>query len=255
MNAIILKNKLLRNFNDYGLWVCLKKTIFYFLKPFYQNIISIVYKVDLEKIKLTIVNKSDFSYRLVNPEDTNLINQIKKMEEWLQGNIEDKLLANGICMAVLGKDKVVGFYLAALGEVFLPLLKLQVILRPYEAWGEQITIKKKYRRKGLATELKNRIYIVLKERGIKTIYGHAAIFNNASLKSAEKFNSKQLVKMQHLKIFHSKRLRYVKLASNSQAEESESSHQNILRKYKKGFYYLQPSGEKGCIFRLMTAWL
>ena len=253
MHFKILKNKLLRNFNDYGFWICLKKTIFYLFKPFYENIVSIVYKVDLENIDLKAVNKSDFFLKLVNIKDINLINQIEEMEEWLQDKMKSKLLTNGICMAFLHKDKVIGFYLASLGEVFLPLLKLKVTLRLNEAWGEQITIHKSYRRKGLAAELKNRIYIELKERGINTIYAAAAVYNKATLKSAEKFSFNQLVKVQYLKIFNSKRLRYSKLTSTYQGEKSGSVNKNILRKHKKGYHYLQPSRAKGCIFTAETS--
>ena len=253
MKIKILLYKLLRNFNDYGFWICFKKSISYLCKPFYENMVLMVYRVEMENVEVQAAFKHNFKFKLINSKDSRLINQIEKMEEWLQGKVEGKLQRDGICMVLMDRDKVIGFYLAALGEVFIPLLKLKVILELCEAWGEQVTITKKYRRKGLATELKRKIYSELNKSGIKTIYGHAALNNKATLKSAEKIKSKHLAVIQYLKFINYSILKSKKLSSDYRRERPEPVHKSIFKKDTKRYRYKKPYRQEEYIFTAKTS--
>lgn len=212
MGFQILRKKFLRNLRDYGFTVSLKKSLLYLLKPIYENqsFIIYVYKVDLANLDKSRIDPNDFTFRFVHIDDYSLINQIEDIDEWLQGRLKSLLLRGRKCMAVLNEDRVIGFYLASLDEVFIPLLSLSVILNSDEAWGEQITIRKDHRRKGLATELKNRIFRELKKTGIEKVFGVAAKNNEASLKSIEKFPHEILGELQYLKIFNFQRIKFKK---------------------------------------------
>ena len=252
MKKKILLYKLLRNFNDYGFWICFKKSISYLCKPLYENVVFSIYKIEIENVEVQAAFKHDFKFKLINTKDTRLISQIEKMEEWLQGKVEGKLQRDGICMVLMERDKVIGFYLAALNEVFIPLLKLKVIIEPSEAWGEQITITKKYRRNLLATELKSKVYSELRKSGIKNIYGHAALYNKVSLKSAEKFKSKHLTAVQYLRFFNYRILKLKKLTSSCHGEKSETMNKSTLKKYKKNDCYMKPHTPEEYIFTAKT---
>jgi len=245
--------KLLRNFNDFGFWLCFKKSISYLCKPFYENMVLVVYNVEIEKVVVQEASKNDFNFKLVNNKDTYLINQIEKMEEWLQGKVEGKLQRGGICMAIIDRDKVIGFYLTALGEIFIPLLKMKVIIEPCEAWGEQVTIKKKYRRNGLATELKSKIYSEFKKSGIKTVYGHAALYNKASLKSAEKFKTQHLAVVQYLRYLNYRILKIRKLLSNYYGGRSEPFYRSFFKKDMKRYCYEKLYIQEEYIFTAKTS--
>lgn len=248
MQYKILKNKLKRNLNDYGASVCFKKMISHLLKPLFEHKALIFYKIELKEKNNINFYANSFIFKLIGPKDVSLIGQIESMEEWLHGRLEGKLLKGGICMAVLDNDKVIGFYLAALNEVFIPLLKVRVVLRDGDSWGEQITIIKNYRRRNLATELKNRIYMELKNRGINNVYGHVAGYNKASLKSVEKFLSKKLSIVHYVKIFHFERLWYRKLPSSYQREKQKFEFEKTTR--KECYHSILPSKIKRNIFTI-----
>lgn len=229
-----LGGKFLRNLNDFGLGASIYKSFCYLFKALYENNALILYKIDLDNFIGKEIANSKYIFKLVSAKDKGLLNQIEKMDEWLHGVLEGKLLSGGICMVIIDNDKVVGHYLAAANDVILPILKLKVILGSNEVWGEQITIHKDYRRKNLATELKNQIYIELKARGMKSIYGHVAEYNKASLKSLKKFSPKQLVKVQHTKFFNYGEIRFAKLLSSHNGKKAEfSKGQYMLIKHLK----------------------
>ena len=237
----ILKRKFLRNINDYGLWISLKKIAGFSLNPFYQKKAFILYKINIEATPKRTSPKNGLVFKLLKPEDTIFINQIEEMEEWLEGKVKPKLLAGGMCMAVIQNDRLIGFNLASLGEGFIPLLKLKVITRPDEAWSEQITIHKDYRREGLGSELRNRFYVELRKKGIKALYGHRQEFNITSEKSARRYISKYMVKAEYLSFLHYQRLRYAKLSLNLTREKTGLNKKDLKIKSKKYYHNLSPS--------------
>jgi len=180
--------KMRRNYYDYGLWVLIRKSAAYMFKPLFENIIMILYRIDLDNISKRQTGISRFRFKWVSPEDKALIQQIEDMEEWLRGQMVVRLSAgNVICLVILEEEQLAGFYLAAFNETVNPLLKMKVVMSPIEVWGEQITICRKYRGIGLSEVLRFQIYSELKERGVKFVYGISRLNNWVSLRSAMQF--------------------------------------------------------------------
>ena len=225
---IKLKKKILRNLSDYGFLVSLEKIITKAFGIFYKRTKTIVYRIDMESSVTNPINDFDFSFRLLNERDNLFIETIEEKAEWLKGKLEYFLKTEQkICMAVFDKEKLIGFYLAGFEKVYIPLLSIQVILKDNEAWGEEIMIDKKYRGRGLASVLKKKIYRVLQDRGIKSLYGCIRQNNAASLKSACKFNLKRSLYVQLFKIMQSKKLIFSEISIDSH-ERNRTDFPDIL---------------------------
>jgi GNAT superfamily N-acetyltransferase len=204
------RRKLFRNYTDYGLWVSWKKSMAYLFQPIYQKIIYYLYELDLNKQINPKARDLNYAFRLISPDETDLIDQIEKMEEWLKGSLKKKLQDNCLCMVVLDGNSVIGFNYASVGEGYLPLLKLRILTGPTEAWSEQITISKNYRRQGLGSVLRSHFYQALRARGITALYGHRQEFNHASKQSARKFTVDVLVRTEYRRLLGMHRLKCVK---------------------------------------------
>jgi len=209
-NLKIFKKKFTRNFRDYGFFVCLKKTIFYLAKPAYEKTNAVLFKTDIKNIDGKELYQSKLDYKWVESKDTYLINQIEGMEEWLTGTLEASLGNKKLCIAAIENEKVKGFCLISLGEIYLPLLYLKVLLKNDQAFSEQLTVHKQYRRKGIGTEIRSMAYMELKKRGMNTIYSSTTIDKIASIKSIEKVGGKRIGQLIYKKIFQSKKLCLIK---------------------------------------------
>lgn len=225
------QDKFMRNIRDYGVWTSTKKSVAFFIRPIYHKKTFIIYQLNLENPPKEQIDSSGFSLKFLESDDGELINQIEEMEEWLNGVLQPLLKANGICMAIVKDNKVVGFNLATLGEGFIALLKLRTTIKANEAWSEQITIHKDFRRKGLANLLRSKFYQELKNRGITALYGHRQVWNIASEKSAEKYTHNLLVKAEYQKILKFEKLRYQKFSSLDCG--NEIMRKNVLKHYHK----------------------
>lgn len=117
---------------------------------------------------------------------------------------------HSLCMVVMDGEKLVGFNYAAIGEAYIPLLKLKMVLEPTEAWSEQITISSDYRRQGLGSLLRIHFYQTLKAHGITALYGHRQEFNTASKQSARKFTAGIMVRVEYKRILWNHRLKCIK---------------------------------------------
>ena len=201
-----LRKKFLRNLKDYGPWISFKKSIAYVIQPLYKNIIYHLYELDLSKYDQRANQDSKYAFKLITPDEVGLIRQIEEMEEWLKGSFQEKLKRHCLCMVVLDGDEVIGFNYVAVGEAYIPLLNLRIITGPTEAWSEQITVSKDYRRQGLGSQLRSHFYQELKKRGITALYGHRQEFNVASRQSARKFTAGVMVRAEYRRILWMHRL-------------------------------------------------
>ncbi len=123
------------------------------------------------------------------------------MAEWLYGRLPS-CLEHGLCIAALDDNKVAGFNLIAFNETFVPLLNINKRLRTNQAWSEQITINKGYRKHGLATSLRHHVFMELRKRGICKFYGGTLSSNIPSIKLAQRLGFVFIAKVQYLKIFN-----------------------------------------------------
>jgi RimJ/RimL family protein N-acetyltransferase len=65
-------------------------------------------------------------------------------------------------------------------------VKLHRDLQPNEAWSEQISVRKEYRKRGLAADIRYVTFRELQSRGIARLYGATLTGNTASLKLARR---------------------------------------------------------------------
>jgi len=158
--------KIQRNLRDYGLLETSKKAAVYLLSPFYHHRAYRLYSIDLCRLNRVESRPFDLQFKFIEPGDDNIIRQIENMEEWLQGLMAKKLENQSLCLAALERGKVVEFNIVSFGKVYIPLVRLNKILHKHEAWSEQITVDKAYRRIGLGCELRRRIFEELKKRNI-----------------------------------------------------------------------------------------
>ncbi len=199
-----IKNKLYRNFTDYGFLILLRKIVSGILEIFYKNSNTVIYQLNIKDNCREFNYMDNLTFALISGKDHLSLKKIEKIAEWLKGKLgPDILTEKRICMSVFEKEKLVGFYVAAFREIFLPVLLIKIILKHDEAWGEEIMIDKKYRGRCVAGALKHRIYIELQNRGIESIYGCVGLYNKASLRSAAKFQLKKINFVKLVKILNS----------------------------------------------------
>lgn len=241
---IFLKKKTTRNFRDYGFFISLKKIISHLIKPIYEKRRVLIFKIDLTNINKKEINKKSLNCKTVKLTDTYILQQIEDMEEWLAGKMESNINKGKLCLALLNNSKVIGFYLISLGEIDLPLLRLKVILEKNEAFGEQITIHKKYRRKGLATELRHLAYMELKRQGIEKFYATVAVDNLASIRSVKKVGGQILGTLLYKGLLETKQLQLIGKDSK-QIFNLQMKIKDIRKIIKDMFGFETKSNEQG----------
>jgi RimJ/RimL family protein N-acetyltransferase len=201
MNGKCLKKKVVRNLRDYGLLLTLTKGISYLFRLLYESRAYRIYKIDLDWRHTPQLAPAPFVFRLLGHQERKIIGQIEEMEEWLDNKLARKLQTKSFCMVVLDREKVAGFNLVTMDEVYVPLINVMKVMRPGSAWSEQITIHNDYRNRGLATELRHRVYAELKNRGIGKFYGGSLACNTASLKLAKKAGFTILAEVIYCRVF------------------------------------------------------
>lgn len=209
MKLSIILRKIKRNINDYGTWNTFKKGIEYILQPIYEKRIYRIYGINLEEIKDFEINQDNkYIFKIINEDDVKEICQIEKMEEWLEDKIEKKIKYGSMCLCILDGNRVAGFNLVSFGKVYIPLIKKEKVWKEEEAWSEQITINKAYRNKGLGSILRYKVFVELKKRGIKRLYGGTLINNIANLKLTRKVGFNEIVDVHFLKLIIFKKYKY-----------------------------------------------
>lgn len=226
--------KISRNFQDFGFRITIQKSVSYFLKPLFESHSRILYRIKIDAFPQIGSADNDYGFKLVNPDDDDLICQIETMEEWLVRRVKPMLLAGAVCMVALQRDHVAAFYLANLESSVIGKLHLEITLGQRDAFGEQITVRKTHRRRGLATRLRYFLYTYLKGNGITTVYGHRTLDNIASKKSAQKYHYEDLAKMQYVRFFNFQRLRYWPLVGKIKNIDIDAAPESIMVNPKEG---------------------
>jgi len=209
MNETIAVNirKIRRNLNDFGIRGAVTKGLQYLVKTVYIDRTYRVYRRDLTGGLFPESAPAGVVIRVMRRDEHDLMRQIEGMEEWLQGKLA-AILEHSICVVALHGSQVVGFNLVAFDEVFISLLNQTKSLRDHQAWSEQITVSKAYRKQGLATALRYHVFAELQRRGIRALYGGALTSNIASLKSAKKVGFKFLADVRYRKVLNREQHEY-----------------------------------------------
>ena len=198
----------LRNARDYGLPMAMLKTIQFLFGIIYEKKRYRIYAIDLQRGESQSPGQDDFVYRLVLPEDILIIKQIEDTEEWLRGRVVSMLGQGGICLVAMDGEIVAGFNLVSFGDTYMIFVKKRRRFRKGEAWSEQITVNKAYRKKSLGTALRLRMFDELRGRGIRKFYGGTMPDNQANLRLSRKVGFRELFDIEYRKILTRKSWKY-----------------------------------------------
>lgn len=201
MSITIAIRKVKRNLQDFGIRAVFAKGVQYLLKKVYANRTYRIYCRDLCIRQWPQLSTEKIVFKIVESDDTQAIRQIEDMEEWLHGMLPE-IMSHGLCIAAFDGTQVVGFNLVAFHRVHISLLNMNKRLKSHQAWSEQITVLKAYRKQGLASALRYRVFSELKQRGIRSLYGGALVSNIPSLKSAEKVGFRFIADVQYRKVLN-----------------------------------------------------
>lgn len=199
MSIAIAIKKVQRNLNDYGIGETVRKAASALAASVYLERTYRIYRRDLRKALPVEEAPPGIELRVIGAGDGQAIRDIETMEEWLQGGVRERL-GRGLCVAAFDGSRVAGFNIVAFHEIFVPLLNVTRRLRTNQAWSEQITVAKDYRKHGLASVLRYRVFSELQKRGFRALYGGALISNIASLKSAQKVGFQFLADVRYRKV-------------------------------------------------------
>jgi GNAT superfamily N-acetyltransferase len=204
-----LANKIHRNYQDYGLPITIQKTLAYLFRAIYFRQVYRVYRINLNAATSPDdFNKHNFTYKLLTNQNVDMIAQIEKIAEWLRGKLADDIAAGQLCLVALDGDEVAGFNLINFDHATLLLVNLTKKLRPGLAWSEHIAVQNEFRKTGLGSQLRFRIFQELKKRGIRRLYGGTLQSNIASLSLARSVGFTEIADIYYRKFFSFKKWRY-----------------------------------------------
>lgn len=195
-----LPRRISRNVHDYGFLRTILKVISIAFAPIAVFRSYLIYVIKLKEPAPGPRNSS-FSFRWIEPGEASLIAQVEAMEEWLDGNLHERLLKNSACLVALDRETVAAFNLINFELMSVPVLKFTRKLPSRSAWSEQITVNKLFRNRGLGADLRYAVFRELAARGVDKLYGATQRGNTSSIKLARKTGFTIFCRLYYLKIF------------------------------------------------------
>ena len=189
-----------RNLLDRGARVALWRACVQVLAPVYLHRVYRVYRIDLLTWQPREPLRDGLQYRLLTRDDTDVIAGIEDIEEWLQGAVEQRLRNGSTCLIAMDGPRLAGFNLTSFGQISIPLLEKTWTLRPDCAWSEQITVARSHRGRGVASELRYRMFTELRARGIKRFYGDTLSANKSSLGLTRKVGFSEILDIHYRRV-------------------------------------------------------
>jgi GNAT superfamily N-acetyltransferase len=204
-----LAHKIHRNRQDYGWRVTIHKALAYLIRSIYFRQIYRIYKVNLEGMKPRVdFDEHPFTFKVLSAQNENMIAEIENMAEWLRGRLSTAIANGQMCLVALDGDRVAGFNLINFDHATLVLVNLKKNLRTGCAWSEHIAVKKEFRKTGLGSQIRFRIFQELKKRGIRRLYGGTLQSNIASLNLARSVGFEEIADIDYRKFFFLENWRY-----------------------------------------------
>lgn len=205
-----------RNLQDYGWKTAMGKSVAYVLRVFYEHSAYRLYKIHLQTEATETPSEIEgVEFRFITEQDEAAVAAIEENSEWMSGTLRQRLAAGAVCLAAFEDGQLAGYNLISFGDVFMPLVNLSRTFGQDEAWSEQIATVKTFRKKGLASQLRYRIFEELRRRGIRKFYGGALCDNVASLKLARRVGFHEFVEIRYTRVLRSHKWRYVKVGNAS----------------------------------------
>lgn len=212
----IIVRKFKRNLTDYGFLIAVKKMILYPLTDIYKKKDIYVYKKDLTKYEPVEKTNPSFEYVFFEKENIteDLSNQLIEIEEWLFDKLDMILDNQGICLAAMDGETIAGFNLVSFNEIYIPLVELKRTFRKKQAWSEQISVRKEYRKKGLGSILRYKMFNELKARGNKSLYGSTMTDNVSNIELSKKVGFEIFAKISFRRLLNRKKYTFEKVYPN-----------------------------------------
>lgn len=212
----VWRRKFERNLQDYGARTALRKSFAYFFRHVFEHAAYRLYKINLQNEQIEMPSDLDgVEFVFITEHDQDAITQIEENSEWLRGTLKGRLASGAICLAAFEQGQVAGFNLVSFGKVFMPLVNISRTFRREEAWSEQIATIKSFRKKGLASQLRYRVFEELRRRNIRKFYGGALADNVASLKLARRVGFHEFVEIRYIRVLQFHQWRYVKVRNET----------------------------------------
>jgi GNAT superfamily N-acetyltransferase len=145
--------------------------------------------------------ENHFTFKILTSQNLDMISQIENIAEWLRGRLTEAVAAGLVCLVALDGDEVAGFNLINFDDATLVLVNLKKKLRSGIAWSEHIAVKKEFRKTGLGSQLRFRIFQELKRRGIRRLYGGTLRSNTASLALTRSVGFREIGDIHYRKFF------------------------------------------------------
>jgi hypothetical protein len=196
-------NKIKRNIRDYGFKKTIIKLFFGFLSFIFERKYYRIYKKEVKVFPDEELNlpSNEMYFKEIQSNDFDLIMQIENEAEWLKDELE-KLIENGMyCLTIIINDKIIALNMINFGTIYMPLVKYKKTFNRNSSWSEHIAVDRDYRKLGLATILRKKVFNDLSDRGIKWLYGGCLPDNTASLNLARKMKFKEILDICYTKIF------------------------------------------------------
>ena len=204
-----LAHKLQRNLQDYGWQITAQKTLAYLFRSIYFRQVYRIYRINLDAtMPPEGPNHPNFRFKVLTAQDVELIAQVENIAEWLRGRLTNAIAKGQVCLVALDRDNVAGFNLINFDHATLVLVNLKKRLRRGMAWSEHIAVKKEFRKTGLGSQLRIRIFQELKKRGIRRLYGGTLRSNIASLSLARSVGFREIGDIHYRKFFSFEKWRY-----------------------------------------------
>jgi GNAT superfamily N-acetyltransferase len=208
----LLPHKVQRNLEDYGWKILLQKSLAYLIRSVYFYQVYRIYFINLATAKFPqLLYSHDFTFRILTVQNVDMIAQVENIAEWLRGQLRQKIAAGQLCLVALDGDKVAGFNLIHFKQATLVLVNLTRKLRRGDAWSEHIAVKKEFRRSGLGSQLRYRIFEELRRRGVRKLHGGTLRSNTASLKLTRSVGFREIADIHYRKFFSFERWRYQRI--------------------------------------------
>jgi GNAT superfamily N-acetyltransferase len=207
-----LVNKIHRNYQDYGLGITIQKTLSYLARSVYFRQVYRIYRINLDAaMPEEGIPKHKFTFKILNTQNVDMIAQIENIAEWLRGHLTEAIAEGQLCLVALDGDRVAGFNLINFEHATLLLVNLTKKLRPGLAWSEHIAVVKEFRKTGLGSQLRFRIFHELKKIGIRKLYGGTLQSNIASLGLARSVGFTEIADIHYRKFFSFQKWHYERI--------------------------------------------
>ncbi len=207
-----LAHKVHRNLQDYGWQTTVRKALTYLVRSVYFQQVYRIYRIDLDgNLPAANFDSHPFAFKILTAKNVGMIAQIENVAEWLRGQLTGAIAAGQLCLVALDGDQVAGFNLINFDHAALVLVNLKKELRKDCAWSEHIAVKKEFRKAGLGSQLRYRIFQELKRRGIRRLYGGTLRSNTASLALTRSVGFKEIGDIHYRKILSFEKWRYTRV--------------------------------------------